>query len=148
MIKLFLNLVATFVLVLLLAAPGVFSNNLVEFGTEGEIVIYDNSKKFSEFLKVEEIKTNNLFQFNLEFTQFENPALYSGFLVVENLGQTEKIVKIINFNPGVLLFFAKGNQTSGPSEIRLPSSEKASVNLVVPDDSQRLDSIYFILKSD
>ncbi len=138
MIKLLVNLGATLVLVLLLAAPSVFSTNLVTF-EEAKLSfdIKNNSEKFSDFLKLVEFKNTEVANFNLELVKyFDKPALYSGILEIENRQETTKIVKIVNYEPRVLIFFDVGRETEGPVEVKLDSHQKVEVNLLVPQNTQ------------
>ena len=138
MIRVLVNLAATLVLVLLLAAPGVFSGNLTHF--EGEnlgLEIKNNSDKFGQFLKLEEVHNNNKLNYNLEFTKFENQlALYKGVLEIVNLGNFEKTVKILETSTQVQVFFDAGLETQGPAEVKLSPKQKVGINLLVPQNTQ------------
>ena len=133
--RLLVNLAATFVLVILLVTPSVFSFNLVDFetGVSG-IAIFDNSQKFGQFLSISKIGQDH---FKLEFTIFsEKPALYQNFLEIENKKESKTIVRVINENSEVEIFFNKGSQNLGPAEIDLAPKQKIGLDLLVPANTQ------------
>lgn len=133
--RLLLNLAATFVLVILLVTPSVFSFNLVDFetGVSG-ITIFDNSQKFGQFLSISKIGQNH---FRAEFTIFnEKPALYQNFLEIENERETKTIIRVINENAEVEIFFSKGSENLGPVEVELAPKQKIGLNLLVPANTQ------------
>lgn len=143
------NLGAILVLALLLAAPGVFSNNLTQFtGETFGFEVVNNSDKFAQLLKLERAGGGGLGEFNLEFTTFENKAaLYRAILEIENKTNLPKKVKVANSNQKIAIFFDTGLQTQGSSELQILPKQKVGISLLVPANTQ-IKTASFSLESD
>lgn len=145
MMRLLANLTATFVLVLLLAAPGVFSVNLVDFepGVSG-IAVYENSEKFGEFLQISKIGGN---YFKVDFKTFaEKPALYKNILTIENKKDLKVTIRIVAGDGEAELFFNQNSDTEGPPEVKLQPGQKTEINLLAPVGESNLKSVNFSLE--
>lgn len=148
MIRFLLNLTATFSLVLLLAAPGVFSGNLVVYEPHlSGIVIHSGAEKFGDFLKISQLPKEDEIHFNLNFSQFEKPALYYQILTIENTSGADITLEIANQNPkSVEVFFDNGIRTQGPTEIKVSQNTSSVVNLLVPAKNLIVSQASFSLK--
>jgi hypothetical protein len=151
-LRIFVNIVAIFVLVILISLPTVLSVGFFKFDPQilwHGLEISSQKSNFGNYLDIKKKESGQDLSFSLEVTRFpQKDAFYKNVVTVKNGSGEDKNLEIVKNNQDFEIFFAENDEKSGPKEINLKAGEAVVINVLVgKSENEEKQSVFdFSLK--
>jgi len=134
-LKILVNVVAIFVLVVLISLPTVLSVGFFKFDPQiiwHGLEISSQKSRFGNYLDIKKKESDQGLSFSLEVTRFpQKDAFYKNVVTVKNGSSEDKNLEIVKNNQDFEIFFAQNDEKSGLGTVSLKAGETVFVNVLV-----------------